>query len=178
MSSRAGVPGRQADAAGGRRVQAGDQAQQRALAAAAAADDGDELAGGDVAGRCRAAPRCSPKRLAHATDAERQAVAAPGAPAHDACLRRELARLASSAREGVRRAVCMSLSAFLEGGVPGERRRSSSARGAVGELAEQRVDQDARARRRRSAGTRARSSSCSRCRTAPRSSRPRSASAT
>ena len=38
----------EADRAGVGRVEAGDQTQQRALAAAAAADDGDELAGGDV----------------------------------------------------------------------------------------------------------------------------------
>ena len=38
------------DRAGGRLVQAGDQAQQRALAAAAAADDGHELASLDIKG--------------------------------------------------------------------------------------------------------------------------------
>ena len=70
-SSRLGAALAEADAAGIGRLQAGEQAQQRALAAAAAADDGDELARADV--QVDAAQHLrSPKRLPRPSNGQRR----------------------------------------------------------------------------------------------------------
>ena len=104
-------------------------------------------------GRCRAAPRCR-RRIC----AGRGCVS--GSAARRRLARRRTARACStksarwpSSASGERTKRCLHVTLSVSGR-PGARRasaRSSSARGAVGELAEQRVDQDARARRRRSA---------------------------
>ena len=111
------------------------------------------------AGMCRSMPRStslSPKLLREAPDGQRgprAAVACDRGRSMRACS--TIARCAREARRPTsetKRLLHVSSSVFLESRMPGEASAVPAARdGAVGELAEQRIDQDRTARRRRSA---------------------------
>ena len=132
-----------ADAAGVGGLEPGDQPQQRALAAAAAADDGDELAGAESAGRCRAAPRCRRTICAGpAWSAADRARPLPTRRAVGPASRNPHDRRGVGAETEVLM-TCSWLSCFLERRMPGQATRSSTRATLSASFAEQGVDQDA-----------------------------------